>query len=37
LRITAIAADRIVIERDDAALGAVAVHFPRAGYRVVKR
>ena len=36
-RITAIAADRITIERDDAALGAVAVHFPRAGYRVVRR
>lgn len=36
-RVTAISADSITIERQDAALGAVAVHFPRAGYRVVKR
>ena len=36
-RITALGADSITIERDDPALGAVAVHFPRAGYRVVKR
>jgi len=36
-RVTAITADSITVERQDAALGAVAVHFPRAGYRVVKR
>jgi hypothetical protein len=36
-RVTAIAADSVTIERRDAALGAIAVHFPRAGYRVVKR
>lgn len=36
-KVTAITADSITIERQDAALGAVAVHFPRAGYRVVKR
>jgi hypothetical protein len=36
-RVTAIAADSITIERQDHALGAVAVHFPRTGYRVIKR
>ncbi len=36
-RIIAVTADTISIERLDAALGAVAVHFPRAGYRIVKR
>jgi glutathione S-transferase len=36
-RIIAVTADTISIERQDAALGAVAVHFPRAGYRIVKR
>lgn len=36
-RVSAIARDSITIERQDTALGTVAVHFPRAGYRVVKR
>ena len=36
-KVTAIGPDSITIERQDATLGAVAVHFPRAGYRVVKR
>ena len=36
-RVTAISAESVTIEREDPALGAVAVHFPRAGYRVVKR
>ena len=36
-RVTAISAESVTIEREDATLGAVAVHFPRAGYRVVKR
>ncbi len=36
-RLTAISAESVTIEREDPALGAVAVHFPRAGYRVVKR
>lgn len=36
-RITAISAESVTIERDDPTLGAVAVHFPRAGYRVVTR
>lgn len=36
-RVTAIAADSVTIQRQDGALGAVAVHFPRAGYRVIKR
>lgn len=36
-RVTSVSPDSVTIERPDAALGAVAVHFPRAGYRVVKR
>ena len=36
-RVTAISVDSVTIERQDAALGAVAVHFPRAGYRVIRR
>ena len=36
-RVTAVSGDSVTIERQDPALGAVAVHFPRAGYRVVKR
>ncbi|MCC6709921.1 MAG: glutathione S-transferase family protein [Gammaproteobacteria bacterium] len=36
-RVTAVTHDSITIDRQDAALGAVAVHFPRAGYRVIKR
>ena len=35
-RITAISAESVTIERADPDLGAVAVHFPRAGYRVLK-
>ena len=36
-RVTSVSPDSVTIERQDAALGAVAVHFPRAGYRVFKR
>ena len=36
-RVTAVSGDSVTIERQDPALGAVAVHVPRAGYRVVKR
>ena len=35
-RVTAISAESVTIERADPNVGAVAVHFPRAGYRVFK-
>ena len=35
-RVTAISTDSVTIERVDAALGAVAVHFPRSGYRALR-
>lgn len=36
-RVTSLSIDSVAVERQDATLGAVAVHFPRAGYRVIKR
>ena len=36
-RVTYIDDERLTVERQDAALGRVALHFPRAGYRVIKR
>ena len=36
-RLTAVTADSLTVERQDTALGPVAVHFPRAGYRVLLR
>ena len=36
-RVTSIGAEHLTVEREDATLGRVAVHFPRAGYRVVRR
>ena len=35
-RVTAVSAESVTIERADPTLGAVAVHFPRAGYRALK-
>ena len=35
-RVTAISAESVTIERADPTLGAVAAHFPRAGYRALK-
>ncbi len=35
-RVTAISAESVTIERQDKSLGAVAVHFPRAGYRAIR-
>ncbi|MGE3847194.1 MAG: glutathione S-transferase family protein [Gammaproteobacteria bacterium] len=36
-RVTFIGDEQLTVERQDAALGRVAVHFPRAGYRIIKR
>ena len=35
--IVRLAADEITIRRQDPALGVIVVHFPRAGYRIVKQ
>jgi hypothetical protein len=34
--VSRLTADEITIRRQDRALGEIAVHFPRSGYRIVR-